>query len=172
MASEQREFQHKEFRFQMVLDSGPGGFVVRSFLDRKPISPRYTASYEVHIDYYMKYGEHIKEHLFAVAKWDIENEMYVIVKEGEPHKGVEIKPNVLSMVSGVRDPLTEAYPRTPVGSEGIAKLADLQSLDGFQVVVVSAQSWEIEGRIKILDMHRESQSGRKLVDFIRFSRLK
>jgi hypothetical protein len=73
----------------------------------------------------------------------------------------------------MNDPLQDAYDRTPVdGIGGAATPADVQELEGFKAVVTTAQIWEAEGLIKILDLHRESQTTNRLVDFIRFRRLK
>ncbi len=68
------------------------------------------------------------------------------------------------------DPLQDAYDSTKVGAVGFVKPSDTQSLDGFQAVVTAAEIWEVDGRIQIIELHRESRSGRHLVDSIQFRR--
>lgn len=62
---------------------------------RQPVMPKYAASYLVADDYFRQYGEHIRDHLLAIAKSDIDSKMYLTT----PHaKTWHIGANLLSKV--------------------------------------------------------------------------
>lgn len=67
----------------------------------------------------------------------------------------------------------EAYVATKVGAEGVIRYDPaFGSLKDFQSVVLDAKIMQEDGKIFIRDEHRESQSGLRQVDCIRFMRVK
>ncbi len=72
----------------------------------------------------------------------------------------------------MRDPLQDAYDATKVGGVGFVRQADMQTLEGFQAVVTAAEIWAADGRIRIIQLHKETQTGKHYVDLIQFERLK
>lgn len=66
----------------------------------------------------------------------------------------------------------EILRKTPIGSEGTVELGGLQGFDlrRFQEVVDELDAMERHGKITISERHRESQTGQRYVDFVRFTR--
>lgn len=74
----------------------------------------------------------------------------------------------------MRDLFAAAYAACEVGAVGWAR-PDRPlgfDLEKFQSVILAAEDMESDGKISILTVHRESQSGEKLIDAIQFRRLK
>lgn len=71
------------------------------------------------------------------------------------------------------DVAKEALEGTPVGAQGTIRPPSygLQDLEGFQAVVLEADRLSAAGLIHIVEKHRESWSGQRFVDAIRFRRL-
>ena len=66
----------------------------------------------------------------------------------------------------------EKYEATAVGGTAILSTASGQSDDAFQGDVREVQRMEREGLVTIIKEHRESESGRRLIDLIMFRRLR
>ena len=74
-----------------------------------------------------------------------------------------------------RDVLKDEYDNTQIGARSaLVKPGDLTDdhLQSFQAVVDAAESMVQEGLITDLEKHRESETGSRLIDAIRFTRLK
>jgi hypothetical protein len=67
--------------------------------------------------------------------------------------------------------LMQAYESTPVGKETWA-LPYGKSVDEFQVVVAITKAWAEIGIIEILETRDAEDSGRRLVNAVRFRRLR
>ncbi len=67
----------------------------------------------------------------------------------------------------------QAYEACSVGSVGWMRPSSscASGLEQFQDVEIAAEVLESEGRISILSLHRENQTGKKLIDAIQFRRL-
>lgn len=67
----------------------------------------------------------------------------------------------------------QAYDATKIG--GIATINydpnSGMTLESFQAVLIDVENMERDGKISITKIHRESSSGLKLVDLIRFTRI-
>lgn len=74
----------------------------------------------------------------------------------------------------MRNVAMQAYEKTQVGKSGWMSPdpAKGESLEAFQAVVRAAHTMQENGLILIQELHRESQSGKELVDAIRFMRMK
>lgn len=88
-------------RFVVYLCAEPDSFAAYAYAieseQEVPVSPRYSASYEVHYDYFQQHGEHIGDHLLAISISDIDERMYLKVKPGEQHLALNrISENKLS----------------------------------------------------------------------------
>jgi hypothetical protein len=68
--------------------------------------------------------------------------------------------------------LSKTYIWTRVGEEGWLRPDASQTLDDFQSVVAAAEAWESLRQIQILEIHEETHTGRRLIDAVRFRRLK
>lgn len=68
----------------------------------------------------------------------------------------------------------EKYDQTAVGGVGIITPSESRQADlaSFQAVVEAARVMEAEALIDILELHRESATGKRYVDAIKFRRLK
>jgi ribosomal protein S19E (S16A) len=66
----------------------------------------------------------------------------------------------------------EKYEATAVGATAILSPAPRQSDEAFQSDVREIQRMEAEGLVTITKEHRESESGRRLIDLIIFTRLR
>lgn len=73
----------------------------------------------------------------------------------------------------MRDVAQESYSNCKVGATGWIRpdFARGETLDGFQSVLLVAEVLQEDRKILIQEVHRESQTGRKLIDAIRFMRL-
>jgi hypothetical protein len=73
-------------QFMIYLCAEPNSFAAYAYMvegDKEvPVSPKYFASYEVHFDYFQRYGEHIGDHLIAISVSDIDERMYL---KSTPH---------------------------------------------------------------------------------------
>jgi hypothetical protein len=67
--------------------------------------------------------------------------------------------------------LLHAYESTPVGNETWL-LPYGKSVDEFQLVVAIAKAWVEMGIIEILETRDDDHSGRRLIDGVRFRRLR
>jgi len=65
-----------------------------------------------------------------------------------------------------------AYVSAPVGADAWLRPDGTQTLEDFQAVVAAAEAWEAVQHIKILEICEESHTGRKLIDALRFRRLR
>ena len=75
----------------------------------------------------------------------------------------------------MRDIANEAYEACAVGAIGWMKPDPDkgETLDAFQTVVeVTVPAMERDGLIRILDLHKESHTGLRLVDLVKFKRLR
>lgn len=74
----------------------------------------------------------------------------------------------------MRNVAMQAYEKAQVGKSSLMRPdpAKGESLEGFQAVVQAAHTMQENGLILVQELHRESQSGKKLVDAIRFMRMK
>jgi hypothetical protein len=73
----------------------------------------------------------------------------------------------------MRSIANQAYVATKVGAEGVMRYDPaFGSLQDFQSVVLDAEIMQADGKIYISNEHRESQSGLRQVDCIRFMRVK
>lgn len=66
----------------------------------------------------------------------------------------------------------EKYQATTVGATAALNPAPGQSDDAFQVEVREIQRMQSEGLVTIIKEHRESDSARRLIDLIIFTRLR
>lgn len=68
----------------------------------------------------------------------------------------------------------DAYDKTAVGAVGWMRpdAAKGQTVEGFQAVALAADALQNDGLIRILAVHEESTSGRKLIDAIQFKKLR
>lgn len=63
--------------------------------------------------------------------------------------------------------------KAEVGRSAVCSCSTLEfELEAFQGVVEEFKGLATEGIIKIDELHQESQSGKRLVDMVRFTRLK
>ncbi|NEX60171.1 hypothetical protein [Noviherbaspirillum galbum] len=74
----------------------------------------------------------------------------------------------------MRDVAKQAYEATKIGATGWMRpdATKGETLEGFQSVFHSAQAMQDAGLILIQQVHRESASGKKLIDAIQFMRAK
>lgn len=75
----------------------------------------------------------------------------------------------------MRDIAKEAYEACPVGGTGWMRpdLSRGETLAGFQMVAeMSAPAMQEAGIILVQEMHRESQTGHRMVDAIKFMRVR
>lgn len=73
----------------------------------------------------------------------------------------------------MRDIIKEAYENCEIEKVGFAR-PDPQkgdTLEGFQAVLLAAESMQERGLIFIQKVHRESQSGKSMIDLIQFMRV-
>ena len=70
------------------------------------------------------------------------------------------------------EPLSKAYEATPVGYDNWMNPDPDQTLEEFQVVVAAAEAWQAMRQIKILEVRQKLCSGRRLIDRVRFRRLR
>lgn len=73
---ETRDFEHNGRKFVLRLFKTETGFSVVAFHDKNQVSPSYSASLEVHADYFMQHKQSITENLYRIARSDIEVGMY------------------------------------------------------------------------------------------------
>ena len=73
---DERVHEHKGKKFLLRLYQTADGFSVVAFLDEKPVSPSYGASFLTNADYFMQFKENITENLFRIAQSDIDVGMY------------------------------------------------------------------------------------------------
>lgn len=66
----------------------------------------------------------------------------------------------------------EKYEATAIGATVILSSAPRQSDEAFQSDVRDVQRMAAEGLVTITKEHRESESGRRLIDLIMFSRVR
>lgn len=74
----------------------------------------------------------------------------------------------------MKDVIKNFYDNCPVGGTATA-VPDRslgESLEGFQSVLIAAEVMRDNGLIHIKQVHRESQTGKRLIDAIIFMRLK
>ena len=64
--------------------------------------------------------------------------------------------------------------KTEAGKERTISLGSTEGieLERFQVLVVALEKLETEGRIQLLHKHQETQTGHRLVDLVKFRRLR
>lgn len=75
----------------------------------------------------------------------------------------------------MRDIAKEAYEACPVGGTGWMRpdLSRGETLASFQMVAkISASAMQEAGIILIQEMHRESQTGQRMVDAVKFMRIR
>ena len=74
----------------------------------------------------------------------------------------------------MRDIIKEAYENCDVGAVGYAQLDPQKgdTLETFQSVMLAAESMQERGLIFIQKTHRESQTGKSMIDLIQFMRVK
>jgi hypothetical protein len=74
----------------------------------------------------------------------------------------------------MRNLAMSAYEATPIKAVGVMKPdSDLgETIEGFQAVILEAERMANSGLISITLVHHESTSGHRLIDLIRFTRLK
>lgn len=74
----------------------------------------------------------------------------------------------------MRDVATQAYDRIEVGATGWMRPDPTrgETLEGFQSVLLAAQTMQEDGLILIQKIHRESQCGKSMVDAIQFMKMK
>jgi hypothetical protein len=74
----------------------------------------------------------------------------------------------------MHDRLVEAYENTKIGGTGSigCTVPGIEAIEQFQVVVDEVYLMERQGLITAKPPHKESQSGRHLIDHIMFVRLK
>jgi hypothetical protein len=70
------------------------------------------------------------------------------------------------------EPLAKAYEATPVGSDTWMSCDPADSLLDFQLVVATAEAWEVIRHIKILEIREEFSCDTKLISAVRFQRLR
>jgi len=63
--------------------------------ERKAVSPRYLASYEVAYDYFQSNRAPISAHLIAIAKSDLDQQVYIEVSQGTIQEPVRIRANLI-----------------------------------------------------------------------------
>jgi hypothetical protein len=68
--------------------------------------------------------------------------------------------------------LWQAYSRTPIGEDAWVLPNGKYPLQAFQAVVAAAEAWEVMRYIEIVEIHEENHTGRRLIDAVRFRRLK
>lgn len=68
--------------------------------------------------------------------------------------------------------LSRAYISASVGADVWMRPEPTQTLEDFQAAVAAAEAWEVVHQIKILEIREENQSGRRLIDAVRFRRLR
>jgi hypothetical protein len=68
--------------------------------------------------------------------------------------------------------LWQAYSRTPIGEDAWVLPDGKYTLQAFQAVVAAAEAWEGMRYIEIVEIHKENHTGRRLIDAVRFRRLK
>ena len=68
--------------------------------------------------------------------------------------------------------LANAYSQTPVGQDAWVLPSARGTLDDFQVVVAAAEAWEMVRHIQILEIREDRHTGRRLINALRFRRLK
>lgn len=74
----------------------------------------------------------------------------------------------------MRDVAKEAYEACKIGESDWMRPdpARGETLDSFQSVRIAAEALQAEAKLHIMELHRESQTGRQLFDAIKFTRLK
>ena len=70
------------------------------------------------------------------------------------------------------EPLARAYISAGMGGDVWMRPDPGQTLEAFQAVVAAAEAWEAIERIRILEIREENQTGRRLIDAVRFRRLR
>ena len=75
------KFTHNGREFEIRAAAFDHGWKVQSFLNGKPISPAYTASYEVSADFSTEGWGNVVDALIALAKEDIEIDRLAKLKE-------------------------------------------------------------------------------------------
>jgi hypothetical protein len=68
--------------------------------------------------------------------------------------------------------LSRAYIGAPVGADVWMRPEPGQTLDDFQMAVAAAEAWEAISHIEILEITEERWTGRRLIDALRFRRLR
>lgn len=68
--------------------------------------------------------------------------------------------------------LSRAYISAPVGEEAWVRPDPYQTLEDFQLTVAAAEAWEAIEHIEILEISEDRWTGRRLVDAVRFRRLR
>lgn len=73
----------------------------------------------------------------------------------------------------MRDIAKEAYENCAVGATAYIRpdSARGEKVDNFQGVIIVAEAMQADRKIVIQEVHRESQTGHRLIDAIRFMRL-
>lgn len=69
-------------------------------------------------------------------------------------------------------PLLEAYSGVPVGDAQWVLPGKNQSTEDFQASVAAAEAWEFVGKIRIIEIHEENLTGRRLIGGVRIFRVK
>jgi hypothetical protein len=74
----------------------------------------------------------------------------------------------------MRDVAQESYDNCKIGAIGWIRpdLARGETLEVFQSVLLAAKALQESGKILIQEMHRESYTGHRLVDAIKFMRVR
>ncbi len=66
------------------------------------------------------------------------------------------------------------YEKLAIGAESacVAGASGVPDLEAFQIVVAEFDALESEGLLKIIERHKESQSGQRHVDLVRYRRIR
>lgn len=73
---EKKPFTYDHKQFLLKLFSNTDSYTVIAFLGTEQVSPSYSISFEANHDYFTQYKTEFIEHLFDIARSDIENKLY------------------------------------------------------------------------------------------------
>jgi hypothetical protein len=70
------------------------------------------------------------------------------------------------------EPLTRSYEATPIGWDNWVRPDPGQTLEEFQLIVATAEAWEVMRNIRILEIREDNYTGRRFINAVRFQRLR
>jgi hypothetical protein len=70
------------------------------------------------------------------------------------------------------EPFSATYEATPIGWNTWLRPAPAQTLEDFQLAVATAEAWEVIGHINILEIREDNYTGRRLINAVKFQRLR